>query len=147
MKNKKDLVKEYSNGEITVVWKPEKCIHSTLCWHGLPKVFNPKARPWIDAQAASSAHIIEQVKKCPSAALSYYYNDKREDVTNKSTTSTETTVEMMPNGPLLVTGNLRIVKKDGSIDIAMEQTAFCRCGGTKNHPYCDGTHEKINYKG
>lgn len=165
--DKKNIVKKYSNGEITVVWKPDKCIHSTLCWHGLPDVFNPKIRPWINAEAASSAHIVEQVRKCPSGALSCFYNDGRDNAAEKTTASAdkttasaetaasavkptvsgETTIEMMPNGPLLVMGNLRIVRKDGSVDIATEQTAFCRCGGTKNHPYCDGTHEKNNYKG
>ena len=40
-------VKEYNNGEVTVVWKPNLCIHSEKCWHGLPAVFNPKAKPWI----------------------------------------------------------------------------------------------------
>lgn len=69
----------YTNGEITIVWKPDTCIHSTLCWKGLINVFNPKKRPWIDANGASSDEIIEQVKKCPSGALSYYKNDEKED--------------------------------------------------------------------
>ncbi len=68
----------YTNGEITIVWKPDTCIHSTLCWKGLLNVFNPKKRPWIDANGASSEEIIEQVKKCPSGALSYYRNDEKE---------------------------------------------------------------------
>lgn len=65
----------YTNGEITIVWKPTTCIHSTLCWKGLLEVFNPKKRPWIDATAASTDEIIAQVKKCPSGALSFYKND------------------------------------------------------------------------
>jgi uncharacterized Fe-S cluster protein YjdI len=42
----------------------------------LPQVFNPKERPWIKADAASTQQIIDQVKKCPSGALSYYMNDE-----------------------------------------------------------------------
>jgi len=57
------------------VWKPDTCIHSTLCWRGLVEVFNPKKRPWIEPNGATTEQIIEQVKKCPSAALSYYMND------------------------------------------------------------------------
>jgi uncharacterized Fe-S cluster protein YjdI len=65
-------VHTYTNGELTVVWKPKVCIHSALCWKGLIQVFNPKERPWIKMDGASTERIIEQVKKCPSGALSYY---------------------------------------------------------------------------
>jgi uncharacterized Fe-S cluster protein YjdI len=61
----------YSNGEITVVWKPEICIHSAICFHGLPSVFDPRRRPWVEISGSDSAHIVEQIKKCPSGALSY----------------------------------------------------------------------------
>jgi len=62
--------KEYTNGEVTVVWQAEKCIHSTNCWKGLPRVFNPKARPWVNMDGSNTDTIIAQVAKCPSGALS-----------------------------------------------------------------------------
>ena len=61
---------KYPNGEITVIWKPDMCIHSGICARGLPGVFDPKRRPWIDTNQAETQQIIEQVKKCPSGALS-----------------------------------------------------------------------------
>ena len=67
---------KYSNGETTVVWKPELCQHSTICWKGLLQVFNPNEKPWIKMDGASTERIIEQVKKCPSGALSYFMNDE-----------------------------------------------------------------------
>jgi uncharacterized Fe-S cluster protein YjdI len=60
----------YNNGEITVVWKPDTCIHSGICAQGLREVFNPGRRPWIDLSQADTQQIIDQVKKCPSGALS-----------------------------------------------------------------------------
>ncbi len=60
----------YSNGEITVVWKPGICIHSGICFKGLDKVFDPRRKPWIDLSKSDSQKIIEQVRKCPSGALS-----------------------------------------------------------------------------
>lgn len=60
----------YSNGEITVVWKPDVCIHSGICFNGLAGVFDPRRKPWIDVSRAGTKTIIEQVKKCPSGALS-----------------------------------------------------------------------------
>jgi len=62
--------KQYSNGEITVVWQPEKCQHSGICVHGLRAVFDTKRRPWIDVTKASTDEIVRQVKECPSGALS-----------------------------------------------------------------------------
>jgi uncharacterized Fe-S cluster protein YjdI len=73
----KDIIKKYSNGEVTVVWKPAVCQHSTICWKkatGLPEVFNPFVHPWVKMDGASTERIIEQVKKCPSGALSFYLN-------------------------------------------------------------------------
>jgi putative redox protein len=64
----------YANDEITVVWKPELCQHSAKCWKGLPEVFDYKKKKWIDPQGAPSERIIEQVKQCPSGALSFIYN-------------------------------------------------------------------------
>jgi len=60
----------YINGEITVVWKPDVCIHSGICFKGLPQVFDPRRKPWIDISKTDSLRIIEQVKNCPSGALS-----------------------------------------------------------------------------
>lgn len=62
--------KEYTNGEITILWKPELCIHSGVCVKTLPQVYNPKERPWIKIDNASSNELINQVRKCPSKALS-----------------------------------------------------------------------------
>jgi uncharacterized Fe-S cluster protein YjdI len=64
---------EYSNGDVTVIWKPDLCSHSANCVKGLPTVFNVRRKPWIDAHAATSQEIVEQVSKCPSGALSYKY--------------------------------------------------------------------------
>lgn len=60
----------YSNGDITVIWKPDTCIHSGICFKGLPGVFDPRRKPWIEMDQATTDQIIEQVKKCPSGALS-----------------------------------------------------------------------------
>ena len=68
--------KEYSNGEVSVVWEAEKCIHSAICVKGLPNVFQPKERPWIKIDSSTTDKIIETVKKCPSGALSYYMNNR-----------------------------------------------------------------------
>lgn len=68
---------KYANDEITIVWKPELCTHSTLCFKQLPEVFDLKKRKWINPKGTNSERIIAQVKKCPSGALSFFYNDEK----------------------------------------------------------------------
>lgn len=68
--------KEYTNGEITIVWQPKLCIHSAECVKGLPEVFRPKEKPWIDISKASTDKLKNQVTQCPSGALSYYFRKK-----------------------------------------------------------------------
>ena len=143
----KSSTKEYSNGEVTIVWQPDLCIHSKICWRGvgsLPEVFNPLTRPWIKPEGAETARIIEQVTKCPSGALSYYMNDKKPELVSSET---ETIVEAMPNGPLMVYGNVTIKDKLGNETRKTKVTAFCRCGASANKPFCDGSHVKIGFLG
>jgi uncharacterized Fe-S cluster protein YjdI len=147
MKFMKDGIKEYSNGEVTIIWEPGKCIHSRVCWHGknaLPEVFNPSVRPWINAQGADTEHIITQVTKCPSGALSFYMNAEGKP---EQDAAAEHIVEVMPNGPLMVYGNISVKHADGSETRSSKVTAFCRCGASANKPYCDGTHTKIGFRG
>ena len=70
------MIKHYSNNDITVVWQPDLCRHSGICFRGLPLVFDPRRRPWIQLEHADSATIVSQVDRCPSGALSWL---KKED--------------------------------------------------------------------
>lgn len=67
----RDLTKKYSNGEVTVFWKPRICRHSAKCFASLSAVFDPRRRPWIDMSGAPTEKIIATVMNCPSAALTY----------------------------------------------------------------------------
>lgn len=139
--------KKYSNGEVTIVWEPKKCIHSTKCWKGedgLLSVFNPSEKPWIKPEGSTTERIIKQINNCPSGALSYYMN---ENEVNKEAINSEIIAEIMPNGPLLVYGNITVKDAAGNKTQKNKVTAFCRCGASSNKPYCDGTHTKIGFKG
>lgn len=140
-----EQIKKYTRGDVTVIWKPEQCIHSTICWKGLIQVFNPRARPWINMEGASTERIIEQVMKCPSGALSYIKEEK-EEVQQVGEVERTTAVEAMKNGPLLVYGNLKIKDSKGNEHTKSKVTAFCRCGASANKPFCDGSHMRIGFK-
>ncbi|MBD2755651.1 (4Fe-4S)-binding protein [Spirosoma validum] len=139
-----DITKTYTNGEITVVWKPNVCVHSKVCWTQLIEVFNPKKRPWVNMAGASTQRIAEQVDRCPSGALSYFRNEEPQQ---PETVQAESLVEPVPNGPLLVYGNLRVKDAEGHETQKNKVTAFCRCGASSNKPYCDGSHLKVGFVG
>ncbi len=134
--------KNYTNGEVTVVWKSDLCIHSANCVSGLGEVFNAQARPWVNMQGATSERIIAQVEKCPSGALSYFMNEQVE----KTDDFLETRVEVLANGPLVVYGALRLQDKYGNETVRTNKTAFCRCGASANKPFCDGSHLAAHFK-
>lgn len=144
MSEQKSIVKEYTNGKVTVVWKPKICVHSENCFNGLPHVFNPKQRPWVNVKEEDSERIIQQVKKCPSGALSFYYNSEGKE---NSQNDEHTKVEILKDGPLIVHGNLALHAPEGTQDNRSGKTAFCRCGASANKPFCDGSHRKIEFKG
>ena len=68
--------KEYSNGELTIIWQPGLCQHAGICVKMLPQVYNPKERPWIKIENATTEELIAQIKQCTSGALSYKLKKK-----------------------------------------------------------------------
>ena len=74
----KEITKKYSNGEVTVIWKPHVCQHSGKCYTGLPEVFDTKVHPWVNPMGADSQAIIAQVKMCPSKALTFEMNNAQD---------------------------------------------------------------------
>lgn len=144
MESQKKITKKYKNDDITVVWQPHICIHSAICFRGLPGVFDPRERPWVKIEGADSESIMAQIDKCPSGALSYY---KNEDENKTEVVEQEIIVEVTQNGPLLAYGNISIKDSEGNITKKNKVTALCRCGASGNKPYCDGSHAKIGFEG
>jgi uncharacterized Fe-S cluster protein YjdI len=138
-----EIIKEYTNGEITVVWKPDTCIHSAKCFRGLPSVFDPNNRPWVTISGASSEAIRAQVAKCPSGALSIKDEVSASPAAQAGSEPTE--IVIIKNGPVMVKGTLSIKHKDGREEQQAE-VYLCRCGQSANKPFCDGTHRKCGFK-
>ena len=150
--------RKYTNGEITVHWRPSECIHATTCYRELIEVFNPRKRPWVNMKGAPSERIIEIVKKCPTRALTFDWNepDKISDKPGDNRQQFDTDkrirklkdksvkIRVMKDGPYVVEGDFRVINSNGEQLKPMLMTSFCRCGASGDMPFCDGSHRKVN---
>ena len=137
-----ETTKKYTEGNLTVIWKPHKCIHSEKCYKGLPSVFNPDRKPWIDPSAEDPDIIRKQIRQCPSGALSYSNMESQ-----SSSDGNITRAEVIPNGPLMIYGPVAIEREGNKETKSSKTTAFCRCGASGNKPFCDGSHKKAGFEG
>lgn len=131
----------YRNDQIVVLWEPRLCTHTGHCFRGLRHVFKPMDRPWVDVDAASPDEIAATVMNCPTGALKF----KRLDGGPQEEVPEETTIKEQLNGPLYVRGRLKIHRQDGSVR-EESRVALCRCGGSANKPFCDGTHRQNGFR-
>ena len=146
---KHEPAREYSNGEVVVIWQSGLCIHSAVCIRGLPAVFDVRRRPWIDVSGGSTEEIVAQVGRCPSGALSLRTatGEDRAAVPDAPPAAPAVVVDVSPNGPLLVRGRIVVKAADGTLEERSETTALCRCGGSAKKPYCDGSHRRNGFAG
>jgi uncharacterized Fe-S cluster protein YjdI len=131
----------YAGEAIEVQWEPRFCIHVQSCVRNLPQVFKADGRPWIVVEGADADAIAATVEKCPTGALHY----RRLDGGPQEQAPAETVVDPRPDGPLFLRGRLRIVGPDGDLVRDDSRVALCRCGGSANKPFCDGTHRRIGF--
>ena len=147
--------RDYSNGEITVHWKPSACVHSTICYVRLRSVFDPLKRPWVNMQGASTEKIIDIVNQCPTEALTFSWNndqkqsekeeDKKDNKTEIKTSEKSTKIQIIKDGPAIITGDFSIVDIDGNKLAHANTATLCRCGHSSNLPFCDGSHRKSDF--
>jgi CDGSH-type Zn-finger protein len=126
---------DYEGQEITVHDNRGICAHAGYCTDGLPSVFRLRKEPFVDADAADAGQIVETVRKCPSGALSYSVGGG-EHKDRKGAPS----VFVAPNGPYVVSGGPGLAGTEFGKGASTEHFTLCRCGGSKNKPFCDGTH-------
>lgn len=136
-----DQLDEYKGKSITILDNRGICSHAAHCTDDLPKVWRMGIEPWIDPDGEIKEKIIEQVKKCPSGALSYVIDG---NVYNKF--SDEPDVIVSRNGPFRVHGSVELEGVEMGEGASREHYALCRCGHSKNKPFCDGSHWYVGFK-
>lgn len=132
--------RDYRTDEIIVHWDSSRCIHTGICLRSLHNVFNLRQTPWVDVKAATADEIAATIEKCPSGALSY----TRRGTAGESPPET-TTVIPVPDGPLSVRGAVEVRDSQGDLMAAGYRMTLCRCGHSKNQPFCDLSHRDIGF--
>lgn len=140
----KDKRKTYAGKKIIIHDNRKICSHAAECVNNLPSVFKFDARPWIDPEAATLEESINTIRKCPSGALSYSIDG----VEYKDQNERKPMVTVSKEGPYIITGGVELIGDnlqfgDGA---SKEHYTLCRCGASRNKPFCDGMHRVINFK-
>jgi CDGSH-type Zn-finger protein/uncharacterized Fe-S cluster protein YjdI len=132
----------YSGKDIEVSYDVNRCIHAGECVRGLSAVFDPKAKPWIKPDGAPADEVAEVISRCPTGALQY----TRLDGQPGETVPRENSITVAADGPLYCRGQVRILDGGGNQLLESTRIALCRCGASKNKPYCDGSHDGIAFE-
>ncbi|PCI40317.1 MAG: hypothetical protein COB53_01585 [Elusimicrobia bacterium] len=136
--------RDYTGKEVTVHYNLGICSHAAYCITGLPQVFDVEKKPWVQPDNASVEEVIDVVRRCPSGALSVTAAEK----TISGDGTTEPKMIVIPNGPLVVKGGAELTGQGVSWaeGTTSDHFTLCRCGKSKNRPFCDGTHKEAPFE-
>ncbi|MFQ5696433.1 MAG: CDGSH iron-sulfur domain-containing protein [Terriglobia bacterium] len=136
-----DKRESYAGAEITIHDNRGLCAHAGRCTGGLPKVFRLGQEPWIDPNRATADEIIATVRQCPSGALSYSLAGVEQRDRGQAPAIT-----LAKDGPYVAVGGPALEGVEWGEGASTEQFTLCRCGGSKNKPFCDGSHWALKFK-
>lgn len=142
--SEKKKIQTYAGDDIVVQFDPNICAHAAACLRSLPAVFDVKRARWIDVKAGSKDEIAAAIAKCPSGALTWREPGSEAP---QVTFSASTEVQLIPNGPLRLSGQVRILDAAGNVVMETDKCSLCRCGASENKPFCDGKHRSIGFVG
>ncbi len=134
--------KVYRGDGLSVRFDAARCIHAARCVHGLPAVFDPQARPWVQPLKAAATEVAEVVARCPTGALQALHDDgsaaEQPDPHN--------TLQLVADGPLHLRGDIARCDADGQLLSRETRLALCRCGASANKPFCDNSHVGAGFR-
>ena len=131
----------YAGKRITIHDNRGICSHAGFCTDSLQSVFRMGKEPWIDPDGAAVEEIVAAIRKCPSGALSYSI-----DGVEHRDQEREPAVTVTDHGPYAVTGGIELVGVPFGEGASREHYALCRCGASKNKPFCDGSHWQAGFR-
>ena len=133
--------KTYRGRDIEVSFDLDLCIHVGECLRGSPAVFNLDRRPWVLPDAGDANATATVIEMCPSGALQY----RRLDAGAQEDHRGSATVTPIRDGPLLVVGEVQVIRDDGTVEV-LPRATLCRCGESDHKPFCDNHHLHNGFK-
>lgn len=133
---------QYQGEAITVTWSKARCIHVAECLRRLGVVFDTSRAPWVLPDAASADEIAATIGHCPSGALHF----QRLDSGAAEAPDAVNTITPRASGPLYVRGDVIVTNDDGEEIVRDTRLTLCRCGASKNKPFCDNSHVTIEFR-
>ena len=131
----------YRGQRITIHDNRTVCAHAGYCTDGLAAVFKYGSEPWIDPDGAAVEAIIETVRRCPSGALSYSLNGGAPEELERAPA-----IRVTQDGPYAITGSVELAAQQWGEGVSREHYTLCRCGRSKNKPFCDGSHWEAGFR-
>jgi CDGSH-type Zn-finger protein/uncharacterized Fe-S cluster protein YjdI len=130
-------VETVAGEKVTIEFEGRKCIHSRFCVTGAPKSFLANVEgPWIHPDAMDAEKLVAVAEQCPSGAIRYRRNDGRPG----EVAPPVNLLAIREAGPYAVRGDIRINGKAAGF-----RATLCRCGASKNKPFCDGSHTAAGF--
>ncbi|GAB5520078.1 MAG: CDGSH iron-sulfur domain-containing protein [Rhodothermales bacterium] len=127
----------YQGDNVEITYDLKRCIHAAECVRGLPAVFNPNRKPWIEPDAAPADTVARVIERCPTGALHY----TRTDEGSPESVPEDNTASVVANGPLYLHGDIEVKNAEGETILHDTRVALCRCGLSSNKPFCDNSHK------
>lgn len=136
-----DRLDTYAGKEVTVYDNRGTCCHSGNCTDHLPAVFLKDSETFVNPDGADAQTIVDIVRQCPSGALGYSLHGTRYQGERRPQS-----VYVSENGPYHVQGGIDLQDQPRNEGASLEHYALCRCGHSKNKPFCDGSHWYAGFK-
>jgi len=131
----------YAGRRIAILDNRALCAHVGYCTDNLARVFRHHDKPWIDADGAAVEEVIATIRKCPSGALSYAIDGVEPPAPQRPPA-----IAVTKDGPYAVTGGVELVGVEFGEGASREHYTLCRCGASRNKPFCDGSHWDANFR-
>ncbi|MEM9729911.1 MAG: CDGSH iron-sulfur domain-containing protein [Myxococcota bacterium] len=132
---------KFDGEETDVEWDERLCIHVGECGRADNNLFVGGRKPWCRPDDVSLDEVVEVVHRCPTGALTYI----RKDGGPAESAAEENEVRVIYNGPLFVRGDLEVDGAADDMDGVKFRAALCRCGLSKNKPFCDNSHAEGSF--
>ena len=132
----------YTGDAADVSWDGRLCIHIGECGRAEGDLFVGGRDPWCQPNVVDNSNVDDVVRRCPTGALTYTLKDGSQG----EQADAENVLVVSNDGPLYVRGDLEVEGAPDDMEGIGFRVALCRCGASKNKPFCDNSHIEAGFR-